>query len=516
MRQLVVAIDACEWTLVRRWADAGKLPTFARLLAEGASGSLTTTAGQLPDTVWSCVYGGRNPATFEKYFYVQYDPGTGDLRHVRDDAFTTRPFWDVLSEAGRTVGVFDVVKHPASRAIRGFHVANWGAHATKTPRASTPAALLPALTAAFGAHPVGDCDAVDATPRSRRDLRQRVLAGVRLRGAVLRHLMQHEPWDVLVAGFSEPHCIGHHFWHRMDAARPPDQGVHADGLADSIEQVYRAMDAEIGSLVALAGPDTLVLAVSGHGMGPLRHASWHLPEILDRLGFGEPGTRANGASSAAPRAARSNHWRTLKRVVPGRLQYAIKNRLPQRLQDELLFRWYAGERDWRRRRAFAVPNNDSVGAIRLNVRGRDRFGTVAPEDYDRLVAEITAELLALRDPATRRPVVRRVTKTREAFTGSFLDGLPDLTVAWDASFPWRAVTSARLGTLTLRDQDGRSGGHTDHGFVIVAGPGVPRGVALDACSIYDIAPTILRAADVALPSELEGRPLPIFNSAAMR
>ena len=73
MRQLIFALDACEWNLVRRWADEGKLPTFKRLLDNGASGMLSTTAQQLPDTVWSCIYGGRNPGTFEKHFYVQYD-----------------------------------------------------------------------------------------------------------------------------------------------------------------------------------------------------------------------------------------------------------------------------------------------------------------------------------------------------------------------------------------------------------------------------------------------------------
>ena len=57
-----------------------------------------------------------------------------------------------------------------------------------------------------------------------------------------------------------------------------------------------------------------------------------------------------------------NPWRVLKMVVPGRVQYAIKNMLPQSMQDRLLFLWYAGTHDWRGCRAFSVPNNDAVGA----------------------------------------------------------------------------------------------------------------------------------------------------------
>ena len=136
-RILVCALDACEWSLVERWAAAGELPTFRRLLDDGAHGTLKTVAEQLPDTVWSTIYAGRNPATFSKYFYVQYDPRTGDLRHVKDEEFTDRPFWDILADGGRKVGVVDAVKIPASRNV-AFSVANWGAHATKTARVSHP------------------------------------------------------------------------------------------------------------------------------------------------------------------------------------------------------------------------------------------------------------------------------------------------------------------------------------------------------------------------------------------
>jgi hypothetical protein len=104
------------------------------------------------------------------------------------------------------------------------------------------------------------------------------------------------------------------------------------------------------------------------------HASWNLTEILDLLGYGQ-GPKS-GLTPQISRQAHVNPWRLLKMILPGKVQYAIKGILPQRLQDELIFRWYAGERNWAGRRAFAVPNNDSVGAIRINVVGRDKYGVV--------------------------------------------------------------------------------------------------------------------------------------------
>ena len=54
-RQLLIGLDAMEWSLVKRWATQGKLPTIQRLLKEGTHGELKTTSAQLPDTVWASI-----------------------------------------------------------------------------------------------------------------------------------------------------------------------------------------------------------------------------------------------------------------------------------------------------------------------------------------------------------------------------------------------------------------------------------------------------------------------------
>jgi len=72
-------------------------------------------------------------------------------------------------------------------------------------------------------------------------------------------------------------------------------------------------------------------------------------------------------------------------IVPGSLQYAIKGMLPKFAQDQLLFLWYRGGKKWEGCRAFAIPNNDSIGAIRVSVKGRDRNGIVEPGlEYERI------------------------------------------------------------------------------------------------------------------------------------
>lgn len=509
---LVIGLDAGEWSLVRRWADSGDMPVLARMLEAGAHGVLSTTADALPDTVWSCVYGGRNPATFAKYFYVQYDPRTGDLRHVRDDEFTDRPFWAIASSAGRSVGVIDAVKYPCGRDLNGYMLTNWGAHATKCARRSWPPELLDEVDRRFPRHPVGHVDRMTDSASGRRAMRRRLLEGVALRGKLARWAMREHPTDLVFVGFSEMHQSGHFFWQGIDDRHPRHREIVREGVADTVREVYTAVDREIGALAEAAGSEARCLVVAGHGMGPLYHASWSLPEILDLLGFGRrPGRRAE-----AGRTSRPGFWRLLKMVVPGWLQYTVKDALPRRWQDELLFRWYAGRRDWRGWRAFAVPNNDTCGAIRINVRGRDRHGRVEPgSEYESVLAEVEAALTELRDPDSGRPVVCCTTRPHERFAGPFTDHLPDLIVHWNATFPWSAVASERLGVLRLRRQDARTGGHTDHGFFVATGFDIRSGREIRGGSVYDVAPTVLAALDVPIPEDLEGRPLPILETAAL-
>jgi predicted AlkP superfamily phosphohydrolase/phosphomutase len=506
MRQLVIGVDAMEWSLVTRWSQAGKLPTLRRLLEGGASGELASPAAQLPDTVWSALCTGRNPAKLEKYFYVQYDAASLRLRYLPDSVLRQQPFWSYLGAAGMRVGVVDVPKIPLGGPVNGFQLTNYGAHATTAERRSAPESLLREVQSRWGRHPVGDCDAVTNTPKALGRLRRRLVEGVRCHGEVFRWLMQSRPWDVFVAAFSAPHCAGHHFWRFADPIHPDHPRHDPLELSGTLEEVYRAIDHEIAEMLAVVGPNTRCLVVAPHGMGPLCHASWNLPEILERLGYGR--RVATGPTVARGRRARVNPWRILKMALPGPLQYRIKAMLPQRAQHQLLFRWYSGGARWTGCRAFAVPNNDSVGAIRISVRGRDSGGLIEPgQEYWRTCREIADALRELIDPITGRPVVRQASFTHEEFDGPFLDSLPDITILWEQSFAWRALHSPRVGTLHIPRQDARSGSHTAQGFVVAAGPGIPAGEPLKGGTVYDIAPTVLATAGVSVPSELDGRPL---------
>ncbi len=501
-QQLLIGLDAMEWSLVKRWAAEGKLPTFRRLMECGVRGQLSSTAESLADTVWPALCCGVNPGKLKKYFYVQYDPDTASLRYMGDSEIPVRPFWHYLDERGLQVVIVDVPKLPLQELVHGFGVVSWGTHENIHSPRTSPCSLLAQIESTVGKHPVEDCEKYGHNLQARQKLREAILDGIYTHGKLFRWLMKTHSWNVFFAVFSAPHCVGHHFWGFMDPVGLGYQEGDPHHLADTIELAYRAIDSEIGKMMAMAGEHTRVLAFAAHGMGPLYHASWNLTEILDLLGF-----NGQGRTSSEQRFGKVNPWRILKMIVPSKLQYRIKDSLPKRWQDHLLFLWYAGRRSYAGRRVFAVPNNDNAGAIRISVVGRDHKGLVHPgEEYRQLSDEITKAMYELTDPVTGRAIVQEVFQVQEKYHGPSVKELPDLAIRWDHSYPWHAVHSPRFGTLRLRRQDSRSGAHSAYGFVIATGPGLPAGIELDGYSIYDIAPTVLHVAGVPIPEVMDGQP----------
>ena len=179
IRQLLIGLDAMEWSLVSRWMAAGRLPSFRRIAENGVQGRLASPARALPDTAWPALSTGMNPAKLGKYFYVQYDPETAGLRYAPDAEIRATPFWTRLDAAGVRAGVVDVPHLLPGVMSRGFSVTNWGTHDNVHHTRASPPALEKEIRARFGTHPVEDCEKFDASRRSRGELRARDARGHR-------------------------------------------------------------------------------------------------------------------------------------------------------------------------------------------------------------------------------------------------------------------------------------------------------------------------------------------------
>ena len=170
--------------------------------------------------------------------------------------------------------------------------------------------------------------------------------------------------------------------------------------------------------------------------------------------------------------------------------------------------WY--QPAWSGMKAFALPSF-SEGYVRLNVRGREASGVIERADYDKVCAEISAEIMRLTDARTGKPAVKRVVRTRVGPDGPAIDGErpsdADLIVLWDG-VPIDVVdhpTAGRIGPVPFK----RSGSHVHRGFLMAAGPGVGAGSRLPEAHALDIPPTILTLLGAPIPAHFDGKPLAV-------
>jgi predicted AlkP superfamily phosphohydrolase/phosphomutase len=159
--------------------------------------------------------------------------------------------------------------------------------------------------------------------------------------------------------------------------------------------------------------------------------------------------------------------------------------------------------DPRRSKCFVVPNGHLTGAIRLNLAGREPHGVLHPgAEADEFCRALARDLLEIVDERTGRPVIRRVTRTADAFQGEYLESLPDLLVDWSDETPTGSshhaggaaatvrLHSPAIGSLEGTNRYHRTGDHRIGGLFVAAGRGIHPGTLNRTISTLDIAPTL--------------------------
>jgi predicted AlkP superfamily phosphohydrolase/phosphomutase len=225
--------------------------------------------------------------------------------------------------------------------------------------------------------------------------------------------------------------------------------------------------------------------------------------------------RRRSLGAGAARLVRRAALALLPRGVQERLVRRTGRGLARRLESWSRF----GAIDMARTRAFSEELNYAP-SIWLNVRGRDREGSVAAgAEYDTAVRDLTAELLAWRNPATGAAIVARVHRRDDIYAGPCTSDAPDLVLelALDGGYSYpclptlpsqrRSVRRLSRAEHVAGKGGGMNGSHRPEGLWVLAGPAVAACGAREA-AIVDVAPSVLHLAGLPVPAWMDGRLLP--------
>ena len=513
-RLLFVGLDAAGAPLLERWAKAGDLPNLARLQRESTSVALDSPMEALPGAIWGEITQGRPGHVEGQFFhYGQAFPEEGAIRRLREsDIDAGHHLWADCSRAGLRCAVVDVPFQAFVPDFNGVQLREWAQHDLWLGPKSDPAPLFGELAARFGPIPMLEqrCDAL-----VHRDGRRALLQALKARAAckteMLVHLLEREPWDLFYCVYGESHCAGHQFWPAPQWNWSGRTGLESgpDDRWAALREVYRALDAGLGRLLAAAGPDAKVVVFASHGIGPYVGGPQLLPEVLIRLGL------SAGPDTVTRRALRRT-IRPLRQTPPGlkRLIYRLRRWSGLAWLDARIGTAGVGSDDKPLGsplcKALPVANN-RCGAIRLNLQGRDRNGIVPPEAAGELMAEIERELLALTDPKSGRRLVARVDRAEDLFGAERSPLVPDLIVVFRSDVgSIEACESPSIGHFRYglhKSAYRRMGDHTPDSRAWVRAPGYPAGLEGAGGHVLDLAPTILSLLGVPVPAAMTGAPL---------
>lgn len=514
-RVLIIGIDAATMDLVRPWAEAGRLPNFASLLREGASGALRSVPSRNSAAGWTSLMTGKNPGKHGIFFFTGYDEGSLDYQYLNASHRDGASLWKLLGDAGLKVGVINVPMTFPAEEVNGFLIAGMDAPSVDVPGFCYPENLAEELSANLGEYVIepgiGSSIRAGEFDDAVRDLR--LMTEGRLASA--RYLMMSRPWDFFMVTFRAPDPAQHHFWRFMEPQRFDVTPREVERYGSVISEVYAQIDAAVGELIELAGKGTTVMIVSDHGACANTAKPSALLRWLEAMGM----LRFRRAVSGSPvEQLRRLGWKGLAsmyRQADKRFSRRLKVKLSQRfpgLRARTETRNTYSRIDWSGTKAFTDGKRPEIW---INVRGRWRYGTVEPgEEYRHVCATIKEKLLSARAPGTDRPLVKHVHHRDEVYHGKYVERSGDLIVEWhpDAVTSWvdfgdGVIVGPGTGSSDNLRELSLSGAHDLMGLLFMQGGPVRPGVRVEGATLLDIAPTVLYLMGQPVPDDMDGRVL---------
>lgn len=450
---LYFGFDGADPAFVDAMIADGELPTFKRLRDAAAVHPIRNDDAMGAAHFWASASIGAGAGYHAHYFYMQFKSDTYDILPNHESSLPDiTPFWNTLDEEGHRIAVIDWHRMQPKPLKNGILIDNWLGHDPLTDTLYFPPSLKEETAKYFKGDPLagGFACRPRETPDAMADYLFHQLNRIDAKTNLCTDQLKDKDWDLFFVCFSDIHDVGHHYYHIEDETNALFDPVIAEKVKNPMKQCYRKIDAAMAKIIDAAGPETHVFVLGGPGMEALVSANNAMEEMMRRIDLGV------GAPLSAVETAQKGY----RALIPKKLRWALAP-LARAVRRNV------SKHDYATRRFFAVPHNDNAGAVRINLKGREKYGVVEPgAEYDAIVKEIEDAVATFKNPDTGRPVVKRVVRIREQFEGPNIELLPDLYLEWDrvgAPRNFAKVVSDAYGDIEVPPSL-RTGDHNPLGF----------------------------------------------------
>lgn len=498
---LVIGIDACSPPMLGELFEAGVVPNIESIFHNSVTSSLESQIPPWTASAWPSLYTGTNPGKhgiFDFLTYDGYDWGVVNATDVMEHAI-----WELLDYHDRSSVVVNVpMTHPPP-AIDGAIVP--GFTAPEEPDCHPPGILdeIRERTGEYRVYPTpGDDEATIAE----------YLECIGMRGETFRYLIDRINPDLGFIQFQSTDTVFHQYQYDGD-----DRHI--------IEDVYRAVDAEIGAILETVEPRA-IFVVSDHGIGEYTGYEFRINDFLRDHGYlqskrGGPGMPSwhviRDSALRKGEDARSHDPGLIEKAVAiaakggvttsqvGRILDTIGlHKVAKRFAPAGVVKASAEQVDFPNSKAYMRSRVET--GIRLNVAGREPNGIVLPEEYEALREELIKLVSSVRSPAGE-PVFDTVARREQFFRGDYAHRAVDIvTIPRD----WNHFLSAQLQG-NMFGSPAEPWNHKLEGVFAATGPTIDSDVSLLNPHLLDVAPTIISSLGVPISDRMDGIPLPVVE-----
>ncbi|SDE80846.1 alkaline phosphatase family protein [Halorientalis regularis] len=465
---IVLGLDGANWALLEPWLDEGRLPNIEALRNEGVWTDMHSCFPPVTCPNWRCYSTGKNPGKLGVFWWETIDTDRRTLTTPDSRSFKSANYWDYLDDAGLTAGIMNLPMTYPPFEVDEFMIA--GGPDSESDGYAHPPELGDRLDMeGYRLHP-----AVPVTSKEDRDAADAVVDLIRERLLTFRERLDDTDVDVAHCTVFYVNVLQHFFWR-----------------GEPTRRAWEVIDEQIGA-IRDSHPDATLLLMSDHGCKDVETV-FYANSWLEEQGYlvtedtsdllTEYGINKERLSKLAHKLGVHN---LVTRLTPD----SVTDRLPE--DDEGFKREQKLQKvDWEQSRAVAS------GQGLVYVIDDD------PETVDALVADL--ESLTDDDG---NPVARQVMRREEAYDGPFVDDAPEIV------FDQRpgVHTSGAIGSNPVFADAGQwEAENVRTGLFLVDGPAVEATEIDGPISITDIAPTVLHSVDCAVPTDVDGDPVPLFG-----
>jgi predicted AlkP superfamily phosphohydrolase/phosphomutase len=456
---LIIGLDCAEPSLVfEKWRD--ELPTFRRLMENGAYGFLTSSIPCITVPAWSSMLSSKDPGTLGFYgFRNRADYSYDKMSIATGTAVKEKRVWDYLGEAGKQSIVVGVPQTYPIKPINGHLISSF-LTPTVQKQYTHPNELRYEIDRVLSGQEY-DVDVRNFRTEDKDNLLQQIYDMTEKRSKVLNYLIREKPWDFFMFVEMGVDRIHHGFWKYHD----PEHRQYEAGnkYENAIKEYYQYIDREVAGLLEAADDNTIVLVVSDHGAKRM-DGGFCLNQWLHQEGY-----------------------------------LVFKEDMPT----DGLVNLEKMAVDWEKTTAWGAGGY--YGRLWLNVQGRESQGVIPKADYEQVRGEIIDKLESMVDHQGQ-PLNTICYKPEDIYHK--VRNVPSDLLIYFGNLHWRSVGS--LGHKDIYTFENDTGpddaNHAQDGMIIYYDPKQHlNGQQLNGLQLMDVAPTVLHLMGLSVPDDMQGK-----------